>query len=287
MKIAVESLTNAESFLQDGPYEAFRRMNELGYYSVELSQHIQVNEETLPEIQRAQKDFNFDICALSTGFSGSLDFSMPPMTHNGILLKSYSVEREFDRLVEYCHKLNCKILRFASIPARLFLNADIMQNYFKVAEEMSMRLAEHGITFCAHNHMDEFMKINSRTVLEWALSLAPHLCFEVDIFNSQCAGMTPVDVIRMCGNRAVLIHAKDLRIKPAEPNEKMFSTAKIVQGVEIGEGNFDIKKICDTAIEVGTLYFIIEQGEFYGRTPYESLALSAANLKKLGYEHCF
>jgi sugar phosphate isomerase/epimerase len=287
LKISVQSMTNADSFLNKGPYEAFRHLSELGFSCIELSQHIQVNEETIPEIIKAQKDFHFEICAISTGYSGSLPSFIQPMTHNGITLTSYSMEKDFYKLLEYCRALNCKNIRFAGIPGRRFYNFNMMADYMKLADEMAARLGEYGIKFCAHNHCEEFVKLEGKTVFEWAIELAPNLCFELDVFGAQRSGVNPVEAIRLCGDRAVLLHLKDLRIKPADPKEGEGRLEQIFQGVEIGEGNMNMKSICEAAIECGSKYLIIEQSEFYGRDPYHSLTLSADNLRKMGYGDCF
>lgn len=60
-----------------------------------------------------------------------------------------------------------------------------------------------------------------------------------------------------------------------------------VQFAEIGEGNLDMKAIIDLAGETGVEHIFIEQDDTYGRDPFESLEISANNLRKLGFEDRF
>ena len=67
----------------------------------------------------------------------------------------------------------------------------------------------------------------------------------------------------------------------------MTNMALMVQFAEIGEGNLDIKAIIDLAGETGVEHIFIEQDDTYGKDPFESLEISARNLKALGYEDRF
>jgi len=281
IKIAVSSMTNADSFIKEGPYTAMEKLKNLGVTSVEISQHIQFNSETIPEFLRAQKDFEMDICALSTRFSGTVPMALPKMDHGGIELKTYSAETDFDQLVELCEMFDCHYVRFASLPGRQMLDMNSVQEYMKSAEEMACRFEEKGIHFCAHNHADEFIRLNGKTIFDWSLELAPHLYYEVDVLNVQKAGVNPVDLLLKCKERAALLHMQDQRIKPGEPDEPFLHGPEQFQGVEIGEGVMDMKAITDAAKKAGSRYLIIEQGRFYGRDPYDSIGISVKALKHM------
>ena len=67
----------------------------------------------------------------------------------------------------------------------------------------------------------------------------------------------------------------------------MRAMSDVVEFAEIGEGNLDMKAIIDLAGETGVEHIFIEQDNTYGRDPFESLEISARNLKVLGYEERF
>ena len=89
-----------------------------------------------------------------------------------------------------------------------------------------------------------------------------------------------------------IIHIKDYRINQTLDLSGgvegiMRSMADVVEFAEIGEGNLDIKAIIDLAGETGVEHIFIEQDNTYGRDPFESLEISANNLRSLGYEDRF
>jgi sugar phosphate isomerase/epimerase len=55
----------------------------------------------------------------------------------------------------------------------------------------------------------------------------------------------------------------------------------------VGEGNLDMKAIIEAGLAMGSKYLIIEQDDTYGKDPFESLAISADNLKRMGYQDLF
>ena len=60
-----------------------------------------------------------------------------------------------------------------------------------------------------------------------------------------------------------------------------------VEFAELGEGNLDFPAIIKTGLESGSKYLIVEQDTTYGRDEFESLAISAAYLREIGYGDCF
>lgn len=281
VKIAVSSMTNADSFIREGAYRAMEQLKLCGAQSVEISQHIQFNDITIPEFVKAQKELQMDICALSTRFSGTVPMALPKMDHGGVELKTYSAEEDFDELVSYCDMFGCHYVRFAGLPGRQLPDKQAVCDYMASAEEMACRFLEKGIRLCAHNHADEFILVEGKTVFDWALELAPHLYYEIDVLNAQRAGLNPVTLLRKCGERAALLHMQDQRIKPGVTGEPFLHGPEQFEGVEIGEGILDMKAVVEAAKEVGSQYLIVEQGRFYGRDPYDSIKISVKALKAL------
>ena len=93
-----------------------------------------------------------------------------------------------------------------------------------------------------------------------------------------------------------LLHLKDYKVYPygealekSEDNENLMREyfKDCVHFAEVGEGNLDMKAIIEAGLKAGSKYLIVEQDDTYGRDPYESLKISAENLKKMGYGDCF
>ena len=112
------------------------------------------------------------------------------------------------------------------------------------------------------------------------------------LFRSQRGGVNPLEWIKKLEGRTKIIHIKDYRIAQTFDMSGgvagiMRAMADVVEFAEIGEGNLDIKSIIDLAEETGVEHIFIEQDNTYGRDPYDSLEISARNLRSLGYEDRF
>ena len=68
-KIAVQASTIKNKFKELGPYEALKKMAEVGYYCIEMSQ-VDMNPENIAEIKRAMADFNIEVCSISGSTAG-------------------------------------------------------------------------------------------------------------------------------------------------------------------------------------------------------------------------
>jgi len=280
-KIAVSSMTNADSFLTEGPYMAIGKLKERGVSYIEISQHIQFNEETIPELLRALTDFDMKVAAISTQFYGNFASEPRKLFHKGMPLKTYLAERDFDELISLCQMLGCRYIRYAGLPCNEIHNMETLRAYTESAEKMACRFLEKGITLCVHNHTDEFILLEGKTLLDWSMELAPHLFYEIDVRNAQRAGADPAALIRKYGCRAALLHLQDQRINPAMAGELNPASPDYYQGAEIGQGIMNMQAIVDAAMEAGSEYLIIEQGKFYGRDPYESIDISVRALKRM------
>ena len=119
-----------------------------------------------------------------------------------------------------------------------------------------------------------------------------YLGFELDVHWLQRGGVNPLEWIKKLAGRTKIIHIKDYRISQTLDlsggmQEIMRSLGEMVQFAEIGEGSLDMKAIIDLAGETGVEHIFIEQDDTYGKDPFESLEISARNLRTLGYEDRF
>lgn len=282
-KIAVQASTIKEKFKELGPYEALRRMTEVGYNCIELSQ-VDMSPESIAEMQRAQKDFGIEVCSIS-GSTASRG-SEPNLVDN------------LDVFIGQCEALGCKYIRIGMMPMAELATMEKLTAFCKVCEELCKKLELHGIKLYYHNHHVEYQKReNGKTVFEIVLEKAPHLGCEVDVHWVQRGGCNPIWAIEKATGNLDLLHLKDYRIKPITP--ELFAGEggmmnffrdyfpNCVEFAEIGEGNLDWPAIIEAGLKAGSKYLIVEQDTTYGRDEYESLRISAEYLKKIGYADCF
>jgi sugar phosphate isomerase/epimerase len=269
---------------ETGVYETMRKVNELGYRAVEVSQ-IPMTPENVAELRRASKDFDIKIAALSAGLEPML-----PGTPGETLTADY------DKIVSGCKTLDCRYLRIGMMPLHLMDDKDKIMGFIERAEAMAEKLAVDGIDLYYHTHHLEFQKFDGEYLLDLIKNNTAKLGFELDVHWIQRAGENPVEFIKQYKNRISLLHLKDYRIGQMDLSEVDFQKdmakffqifTNTIEFAEVGEGNLDMKAIIEAGLESGAEYFFVEQDDVYGRDPFDCLETSAKNLRKLGYSDWF
>jgi sugar phosphate isomerase/epimerase len=282
-KIGVQMMMLKGKVEEIGVYETMRKINELGYRAVEVSQ-IPMTEENVSELKRASADFDIEIAAMSAGLEPMLP-GMPGET----------LSSDFEKIVNDCKTLDCNFLRIGMMPLHLMGDKDKIMAFIDRAEEMAGRLAEHGIELYYHTHHLEFQKYDGVYLLDMIKNNTSKLGFELDVHWIQRAGENPVEFVKQYAGRVALLHLKDYRIGQMDLTDVDFKDiAKFMQiftntieFAEVGEGNLDMKAIIDAGLESGAQYFLVEQDDVYGKDPFDCLQTSAENLRKLGYADWF
>lgn len=281
-KIGVQLSTIKDKLKELGVYETMRHLSHIGYHSVEVSQ-IPTDRASLTELKRACTDFSIEVSAMSA--------HLEPMPGIG----SESLSTDFDKIVDDCKFLNCKFLRIGIIPFNLIESKDLVIEFAQKCEAVAARLADHGIDLYYHNHHIEFMKMDGEYVLDIIKHQAKRMGFELDVHWIQRGGEEPLKIIKQYEGRVKLLHLKDFRIAKLDASPLasgdvpgfMQNFLGLIEFAEVGEGSLDFKAIIDTGLQCGAQYFFVEQDSTYGRDPFESLKISAENLKKLGYADWF
>lgn len=281
IKVGVQAMMLKGKFDELGAYETLKKVSELGYRSVEISQ-IPMTEENVGQMCRAQEDFGVKIAATSA--------SVAPSGRPGETLTTH-----FDKIVADCHKLNCEFIRIGMLPFDCMASLDKVLHFCSMANDVARKLKEEGIKLYYHNHHVEFRKFGGKTMLDIIRENADELGFELDVHWIHRGGCDPVSVIKDYAGKVDLIHLKDYRIgtMPPEAFEALgqgdFGTfmnhfSNIVQFAEVGEGSLDMGGIIEASLASGAKYFFIEQDNLYGRDVFDCLTTSRDNLIKLGYE---
>jgi sugar phosphate isomerase/epimerase len=282
-KIGVQMMMLKNKVEELGAYETMRKMSELGYRAVEVSQ-IPMTAENVAEIKRASEDFDIKIAALSAAVEPMLP-GMPGET----------LTSDFEKIVNDCKTLDCNFLRIGMLPLTAIGHKDKIMEFIGKAEEMAHRLAEHGIELYYHTHHIEFQKYDGEYLLDIIKNNTTKLGFELDVHWIQRAGVNPVEFVKEYAGRISLLHLKDYRIGQIDTSQidfkdmgKFFDLfTNTIQFAELGEGNLDLKSIIEAGLESGVQYFLVEQDDTYGRDPFECLEVSANHLRELGFADWF
>lgn len=280
--IGVQMMMLREKVQEMGITETFKRVKEIGFSTVELSQ-IPMTEENVSEIKKCLEELDMKVCATSAAIK-----SLMPS------IKMENLRDDFDKIVSDTKALNCKYIRVGMISFDCLGSKEKIIEYTKELNEFGKRLKEEGLELYYHNHHVEFAKYDGEYIMDiMAKESDPeYLGFELDVHWLQRGGVNPLEWIKKLEGRIKIIHIKDYRIAQTIDlsggmEQIMTNMALMVQFAEIGEGNLDIKAIIDLAGETGVEHIFIEQDDTYGKDPFESLEISARNLRALGYEDRF
>ena len=90
----------------------------------------------------------------------------------------------------------------------------------------------------------------------------PLVQFELDMYWVQRGGASPEEWARKTKGRFPICHVKDMAFSAEDKSEKMAA---------LGDGNLDLKTICNAAIASGCEYIMFEQdGNWVNDDPWEA-----------------
>ncbi len=284
-RIGVQAMMLKKEFEVDGAFATLRRLNDLGFHAVELSQ-IPMPPANVAEIDRARVEFDLEISSLSATLV------------NPVGMPGDSLAADFAKIVEDCRRLGSSMVRIGMMPFAAMASRPALLEFCRESNEMAARLAEEGIGLYYHNHHIEFAKYDGQCILDIIRESTPLLKFELDVHWIHRGGKDPVTVLRDYAGLVDLVHLKDYRIGQLSPDAFtalqagdvagfMREFEGVVQFAEVGEGNLDFAAIIEQSLTSGAKYLLIEQDNQYGRDPFDCLATSHKNLVTLGYGELF
>ncbi|MEU1973458.1 sugar phosphate isomerase/epimerase [Microbacterium sp. NPDC019599] len=283
-RIGVQAMMLKDSVAEIGAFETLRRVRDIGYRAVEVSQ-IPMIEANVAQLQRAKDEFDIEIAALSAGLKAG------PGGND-------SLEQDLDKIVADSRRLGTQMVRIGMLPFEAMASLEAVLDFCDRTDAYARQLADSGIRLYYHNHHVEFAKFDGRLMLDIIADRAPNVGLELDVHWLQRGGVSPQAVIEQYAGRVRMVHLKDYRIGKM-PDSAFESLAKgdvtgfmaafsgVVQFAEVGEGNLDFSGIIPASIASGAEYLLVEQDDLYGRTVWEALQTSHDNLVELGFADLF
>ena len=110
VKIGVQASTVKKSFEEVGPYETLKKLHEIGYNSIEISQ-VATTPENIAEIQKATADFGMEVASMSA--------SLKPQVKDGESLMTH-----YDKIVADCKAVGTDLLRIGMLPIDAMASLD-------------------------------------------------------------------------------------------------------------------------------------------------------------------
>ena len=284
-KIGVQAMMLKDSFAEVGAFETLRKVSELGYNAVEISQ-IPMDDKSVGELERAQTELGMDVASLSV------------MTEKPVGRPGESLKEDFEKIVNDAKRLDANLVRIGMLPFGAMTSIDAVIEFAKETNGYAERLAEHGISLYYHNHHIEFAKFDGKYMLDIINENSPAMGLEIDVHWVQRGGLDPVRTLQKYAGRTAMVHLKDYRIGQMPESALgylesgdfvnfMTEFKNVVQFAEVGEGNLDFPSIVPAAEAAGAQYLLVEQDELYGRSVWEALETSHRNLTTMGFGNLF
>ncbi len=280
-KIGVQAMMLKDSFAEVGAFETLRKVSDLGYNAVEISQ-IPMDEKNVSELENAQTELGMDVASLSV------------MMQKPVGRPGESLKEDFDKIVNDAKRLDTNLVRIGMLPFGAMTSIDAVVDFAKETNGYAERLAEHGISLYYHNHHIEFAKFDGKYMLDIINENSPAMGLEIDVHWVQRGGLDPVRTLDKYAGRTAMVHLKDYRIgmmpdsalgylETGDFVNFMTEFKNVVQFAEVGEGNLDFPSIIPAAEAAGAQYLLVEQDELYGRTVWDVLETSHRNLTTMGF----
>ncbi|PYI39747.1 sugar phosphate isomerase [Arthrobacter psychrolactophilus] len=274
-----------DSFAEVGAFETLRKVSDLGYNAVEISQ-VPMDEKNVSELERAQTELGMVVASLSV------------MMEKPVGRPGESLKDDFDKIVNDAKRLDTNLLRIGMLPFGAMTSIDAVVDFAKETNGYAERLAEHGISLYYHNHHIEFAKFDGKYMLDIINENSPAMGLEIDVHWVQRGGLDPVRTLEKYAGNTAMVHLKDYRIgmmpesalgylESGDFVNFMTEFKNVVQFAEVGEGNLDFPSIVPAAEAAGAQYLLVEQDELYGRTVWEVLETSHRNLTAMGFGNLF
>ena len=152
-----------------------------------------------------------------------------------------------------------------------------------------------GIQLLYHNHDFEFEKLSGMYALDFLYEAvdADLLKTEIDTCWVNYSGENPAAYIRKYAGRAPIVHLKDFvgsrggaqpyaLVKADGSDDGKNAAETTFEFRPVGHGYQDVPAIVEAGLEAGAFCFIVEQDQWYDRTPMEAAGMSIETLKKIG-----
>ena len=273
MKTAVQQLMIGKACKsQEAASNVLRKIEEAGYDSIELNGFM---IRPSPLVVRALTN----AAGMKIGNCGNLDWQKliadSKLSVVAIHEDLGTIENNLDMVVREAKMFNC-----SKIVVTGMYNFDYsdLKKVVQLCEQLNnagRALAKHGIQLLYHNHNAEFLRYYSQNMFGEMVNSTnvEYVNFELDVFWAADAGVNPLDVMDVLGNRLKLLHLTD---RGTRFGTKIFTPIVKQKCVELGAGNLNLPAFCKRAEELGVETVILESYKnWIQNDPIKSLQLSS------------
>lgn len=283
-RIALQLMTVKDYVAEHGIIQALKRMSEIGIHYAEMSK-IPPVDQLFMDIAAAQKEYGVSVVA----YTGLIDLPIAE-SYEPKPVGEY-LDCDYDSIVRHARIIDAKYIRTNMMPRVMREGYDSVMCMSETMNEYGRRLREDGFRYYFHTHHFEFERHQGRYLLDLLLENTDpdYVGIELDVHWAHRGGVDELEWIRKIAGRCELLHLKDFRIKTPRGAKREYPYNRFanIELAEIGDGNLDFPAIIREGIACGSKYLIIEQDETYDRACFDSVALSAENIRRMGFADLF
>lgn len=180
------------------------------------------------------------------------------------------MQHDLDALIEEHKMIGCDTIGLGAMPEMYRADAAAARQFVKDITPIAHAIHEAGLHFSYHNHSFEFRRFDGKTIMDilFEETVPEEFFFTLDTYWLQYGGVSPADTILRAKDRAKVVHFKD------------YAFDKEPYYTEVGNGNLDLVA-CYRACKAANVKDIVIEQDVCPGDPFESLAVSFANLKKI------
>ena len=273
MKTAVQQLMiGSVCKSQEAASSVLKKIEEAGYDSIELNGFM-IRPASL--VVRALTN----AAGMKIGNCGNLDWQKliadSKLSVVAIHEDLGTIKNNLDMVVREAKMFSCNKIVVTGMYKFDYSNLKKVEQLCEQLNSAGRALSQHGIQLLYHNHNAEFLRYYSQNMFGKMVNStnAEYVNFELDVFWAADAGVDPLDVMNVLGNRLKLLHLTD---RGARLGTKIFTPIVKQKCVEAGEGNLNLPAFCKKAEEAGVETVILESHKnWIHGDPIKSLQLSS------------
>lgn len=156
------------------------------------------------------------------------------------------IGEEKNEVLETAAALNCHRIVSGALDRAYYSSIDQIKRGCDLLNEANQVAAANGLSLGVHNHWWEYEPVEGQYPYQIMMErLDPAVFMEIDVYWVRVAGLDPVEIVKLWGRRAPLLHIKD---GPA------------IQGfahLAVGEGIIDIPGVIEAGQETAE-WLIVE-----------------------------
>ena len=153
---------------------------------------------------------------------------------------------------------------------------------------------EAGIQLLYHNHDFEFQKVSGMYGLDFLYAAVEpeFLQCEIDVCWVNYSGEDPAAYLRKYTGRLPIVHMKDFvgsrggaqpyALVNADGSDDGANATTAFEFRPVGYGCQDVPSIVQAGLDAGAGIFVVEQDQWYDRTPMQAAEMSIGSLRKAG-----